>query len=325
MGLSYNEIVEKIKSKGLSDEEIQKKVKHKLDQLSGLISKEGAVQIIANELGIKIFRDVGKLKVSEIRAGMRDIEVDGKIKVLYGVKSFKNEKREGKVASLMVGDETGQMRVVLWDANHIAKIENGDLKEGEILKIKNTYCRDNNGFKELHLNSNSELILNPDGISITNVANNHASLDFAHKPILGLTETDRNVMLRGTIVQVFEPKFYEVCERCGKRAVIDGGVYRCGEHGIVNVKYASVLNFSLDDGTENIRVACFRDVVAKTMGVSDEQLMEIKDNPSKFGTIKDNVLGRQLEVSGRVTKNGMFNRIEFVANNIEELKPEKLL
>lgn len=257
---------------------------------------------------------------------MRDIEVDGKITALYGVRSFKNEKREGKVASLMIGDETGQMRVVLWDANHITRIENGEVKEGIILKIRNTYCRDNNGFKELHLNSNSELVLNPEGVKMGNVAdNNHASFDFVHKPILGLTEMDRNVMLRGTIVQVFEPKFYEVCERCGKRAVIDGGVYRCGEHGAVSVKYAAVLNFFLDDGTENIRVACFRDVVSKAVGVSDEQLIEIKDNPSMFETIKYNVLGRQLEVSGKVTKNGMFNRIEFVANNIEELKPEKLL
>jgi len=103
MGLTYEEIIAKIKEKGVSEEEIQTRIKQKLDQLSGLISKEGAAQIIANELGVKIFRDVGKLKVKEIRAGMRDIEVDGKVINLFEVRSFKNEKREGKVASFILG------------------------------------------------------------------------------------------------------------------------------------------------------------------------------------------------------------------------------
>ena len=123
MGLTYEEIIAKIKEKGVSEEEIQTRIKQKLDQLSGLISKEGAAQIIANELGVKIFRDVGKLKVKEIRAGMRDIEVDGKVINLFEVRSFKNEKREGKVASFILGDEGGQIRVVLWDVGHISKLE----------------------------------------------------------------------------------------------------------------------------------------------------------------------------------------------------------
>ena len=48
MGLTYDEIIAKIKEKGGSEEEIQSKIKLKLNQLSGLISKEGAAQIIAN-------------------------------------------------------------------------------------------------------------------------------------------------------------------------------------------------------------------------------------------------------------------------------------
>ena len=325
MGLSYEEIIEKIKEKGFNEDDIDGKIKQKLDQLSGLISKEGAAQIIANELGIKIFRDVGKLKIKEIRSGMRDIEVDGKVVNLFEVRSYKNAKREGKVASFILGDETGQIRIVLWDDGQIKKIEDKEIKEDGVIKIKNTYCRDNNGFKELHLNSRSELILNPEGVSIENVSANNFTPDFSHKPISELKTEDRNVILRGTIVQIFDPRFYEICEKCGKRAMMENGLYKCADHDAVGVKYASVLNFFLDDGTENIRVVCFRDAAAKVIGVSEDEFGKVKDNPGEFEKYRNGVLGKQLEITGRASMNDMFNRLEFVANGVEELKPEKIL
>ena len=52
--LPLQDIINKIKEKTeLSEAEINSKINQKLDQLSGLISKEGAAHIIANELGVK--------------------------------------------------------------------------------------------------------------------------------------------------------------------------------------------------------------------------------------------------------------------------------
>ena len=51
----YDEVVEKIVSETeLSKEDVDDKVKIKMDQLSGLISKEGAAHIIANELNVTL-------------------------------------------------------------------------------------------------------------------------------------------------------------------------------------------------------------------------------------------------------------------------------
>jgi replication factor A1 len=325
-GLSYEEIIEKIKEKGLSQEDVEGKIKEKLVQLSGLISKEGAAQIVANEVGVKIFREVGKVKIKDIRPGMRDIELDGKVVAVYDVRSFKTEKREGRVASFMVGDETGQIRIVLWDEGQIQKVESKQIIDGIILNIKNTYCRDNNGFKELHLNSGSEIALNPPGVVIGEIAvNSSMNVDFTHKKINELTENDRNVILKGTIVQIFDPRFYEVCAQCGKRALTENGVFKCAEHGPVEVKYAAVLNIFFDDGTDAIRIACFRNQAANVLGVNEDDLSKVKDNPVDFETIKNKALGKQLEISGRGSKNEMFNRMEFIANTVEELKPEKIL
>ncbi len=127
-------IIEKIKEKaGLSDNEIDTRVKDKLDQLSGLISEEGALHIIANELGVKILDDPGKLQIKNVLAGMRNVELTGKVTNIYEVRTFEKETRKGKVGSFMIGDETGIIRIVAWNdkADILAK-----LKEHDIIKIE---------------------------------------------------------------------------------------------------------------------------------------------------------------------------------------------
>ena len=75
--IPYEKIIEKIKEQAkISDSEIESKIKEKTDQLAGLISKEGAAHIIANELGVKLFEE-GNLKIKDILPGMRSVETSG--------------------------------------------------------------------------------------------------------------------------------------------------------------------------------------------------------------------------------------------------------
>lgn len=320
--LSYEELVERIKEKGLSDEEIKNKINKKLEDLSGLISKEGAAHLIANEVGVKIFEDIGEIKINKVLVGMRSVDVVGKVISNYGVREFKTEKREGKVASFLIGDETGRIRITVWDENIINKLVN--LKEEDIVKVKVAYSRENNGFMELHVGNRGEIEINPENVKIENVAEPVLRQGVV-KQIKDLGENDRNVILRGTIVQLFEPRFYEVCENCGKRIHLEEGNFKCLDHGVVNPKYAAVMNFFLDDGSENIRVVVFRDLARSVLDVDESKLLSFREKPQDFEEIRSNILGKQVEVSGRVVKNEMFNRIEFIAGNVETLNPEKLI
>ncbi len=321
--LNYDSIISKLKENGLSLFEIEEKIKDKMEQLSGLISKEGAAHIIANELGIKIFEDIGEIKIKEAKNGMRNVNLNGRLMINFGVREFKNEKRTGRVGSFVVGDETGTIRVVLWDDSHVNLMEN--LKDNYIVRVENGYIKENNGYKEIHLNNNSKLIFNPEGVEIKNVMTNGAAIiNSKVKEIKDLGQNDR-VSIRGTVVQVFEPRFYEICGDCGKRARIENGGFKCEQHGNVIPKYAYVVNCVLDDGSESIRVACFRESACKLIGINEEELLTVRENPSKFEMIKDSVLGRQIKTDGRVNKNIMFDRLEFVANFVEELDPEELL
>lgn len=136
--IPYEQVITKIKTSSyLSVEDIEAKIKQKMDQLSGLISKEGAAHIIANELGVQLYdKFSGRLQIKNILPGLRDVEVLGKITRKYEIKEFKVGEREGKMGSFVIGDETGTIRVVMW--GHIAEKLN-EIKEGDIIKITSAY------------------------------------------------------------------------------------------------------------------------------------------------------------------------------------------
>lgn len=152
---NYVRILEKIsKASGLPKEELEKKVATKREKLSGLISKEGAAQVVAVELGISF--DDEKLKIDELLPGMRKVNTSGKVINLSPVRTFTTKKGdEGKVANLWIADDSSNIKVVLWDTNHIALIEKGEITEGVVIVISNGSMRDN----EIHLGSFSELKL----------------------------------------------------------------------------------------------------------------------------------------------------------------------
>ena len=318
--LSYNEIINKIKTeKGLSEEEIKEKVKEKLNRLTDLVSKEGAAHIVANELGVKLFDSLNRreVKISRLIAGMRSVVVSGKVLKLYRVISFNKGGRDGKVASFLIGDETGRVRIVLWDANIIKLIEDGSIKEGVIVKVQNGYVKNNNGFTEVNLGSQGNLTVNPEGVTIENVKES-TGMNFVRKQLKDLTDNDAASVL-GTIIQIFEPRFYDVCTQCNKKVNVENGKTVCKEHGEVIKTDACVVNFSLDDGTGTIRCVAFRETAERILGKSTIDLKTVN-----FEGLKKDILGKQILASGRVNKNEAFDRVEFRISNFEDADPKQI-
>lgn len=321
IGLSFDDIVEKIcEIKGVSEDEIKSRVREKMNKLSGLISNEGAAHIVANELGVDLFEIIRKngLKINKIAPGMRGVGVSGKVIKIYDVRSFKKENREGKVGSFLIGDETGAMRAVMWDTNQIKLIEDGTIKEDIIIKLTDGFVRDNNGYKEMHLSNRSEIKINPAGVEIGEVKIGGYDGNRAKKLIKDLNEGDF-VNVYGTVVQLYEPRFYEACPECNKK--LNNG---CVDHGNVVPKTVPVLNFFMDDGTGNIRITAFRENVGAVLNLSNDKVSEFKDNPAAFEDYRRSVLGRQLIISGKVNKNNIYNNLEMNANSVIEADPTEL-
>ncbi|MFC1686843.1 OB-fold nucleic acid binding domain-containing protein [Nanoarchaeota archaeon] len=198
--IPLSEIKDKIKKeKKLTEEEINERIKNKINELSGLISEEGAAHIIANELGIKIVEEEGRLKVKSIYSGMKNIEFLGKVVDKSEIREFNKGERSGKVGSFTIGDETGTIRAVCWNdqTDLLNKVNKDDL-----ILIKSGYVKENNyNQKELHLNDRSKIEINPEGETIGEVK---IGLTYERKKISDLKEEDNQIEILGTIVQVMD-------------------------------------------------------------------------------------------------------------------------
>jgi len=310
-------IIERIKNeKGLSDAEINQMIEKKIEQLSGLVSREGAAHIVANELGVKLFEPVeGRIQIKNVLVGMRRVEVAGKVLQLGAAREFETpDGKQGKVGSLMIGDESDVIRVVLWGS--VADKLN-EISEGDLIKIENGYVRERNGRKEIHLSDKGNIIINPSDIEIGEVKLPTPE----QKKIIELNEGDLNVEIVGTIIQVFDPTFYEVCPVCGKRIKkVEGSEgtsaegFKCNKHGLFKEpSFAYVLNIFIDDGSDIIRCVLFRENATALIG---EDVMSYKNG--SFDGVKMRLIGTQVKLRGRVVKNLLFDRLEFIVNEVEK-------
>jgi len=308
MQQNYESLVEKIsKLSGLEKEEIDRRVEAKRAKLSGLISKEGAAQIIAAELGVNF--DQMQLKISELLSGMKKVNTIGKIIAILSIREFEKAGKKGKVANFIIADETGNVRVVLWDTNHISLLEKNEIQKGDVIEIHNASLR--NG--EVHLSGFSEI--KKSAVVLENVKVERTG----EKKTLEELQEGKNVSVRALVVNLYPPRFFLVCPECGKKALPDGDGHVCAEHGRVLPKERSLINFVLDDGTATSRCVLFSEQIAKLIPEED-----LKD-AEKLSIFREDILGSELLVSASVKKNQLSSDLELNAFNIERIDADKLI
>ncbi len=301
--VAYEQLLERIsRASELSVSDIERRVEAKRAKLSGLVSKEGAAQIVAAELGINFEKQ--KVKINELMSGKR-ANFSGKIIKLFPVREFKKENREGKVANMLVADETGNIRVVLWDINHIKIIEQNEIKEGDVIEIANANMRND----EVHLTGFSDLKISQE------VMENVKSERLFSDKRLAEVRTGEAVKLRAFVVQAFPPRFFDTCPECNGKAVSDGEMAVCEKHGRVVPQKRALLNIVLDDGTENSRAVLFSEAIEQ-LGFNLGEA---------FDTARETLLGRELMFSGTMRQNKFFNNNELFVSGIEEIDLDKMI
>ncbi|MDA3836487.1 MAG: OB-fold nucleic acid binding domain-containing protein [Nanoarchaeota archaeon] len=299
---NYSKILEKVASiSGIEHEEIERRVEAKRAKLSGLISKEGALQVIAAELGISF--DNEKLKIDELLPGMRKVNFTGKVITMYPIREFTTKSGDkGKVANIVLADDTSNIRVVLWDTNHIALLESGDVKEGVVVEIGSGGMREN----EVHLGSFADFKISSETFDTV-----QTEKPVKEKTIEAYSPAD-TVSTRAFIVQAFDPRFYDANPTTGKKIT---------EEELASgapVEKRAILNVVIDDGTDNIRGVMFHDMVQK-MG-----LVEYED-AEKLAAQKNALIGKEFVFGGVVKRNSYFNNYELVVNSIDEVDLDKLI
>jgi len=316
--LPIPDVIERIQSEtGLAKDAIKEQIKEKMKALEGLVSEEGAAYIVASELGVHLFREQSTsysepVKISTILAGMMSVDTIGKVTRIFAAKEFTTKDgRKSKVGSLVIADGTGTIRVAVWDrkADILEKI-----KSGMIVKIKSAYAKLNNLDKaELHVGTKGTIILEPKGVVID-------LSGVADAPLKKITEINTGdfATLRGTVVQLFPPKLYPICPKCGKKVVAAPEGFICTEHKIVESQQAMLFSIVLDDSTDTMRTVAFKETAGKLCGLQTNEVQEIlaKDGPVILQEkVEEFLLGRIIEVSGRAKQNIAREQIEFMISS----------
>jgi len=300
---NYSQLVERIaRSSGLDNEEIERRIEAKRAKLSGLISKEGAAQVVAAELGISFEKE--KMKLAELLSGMKKVNVVGKIIQMSPVRTYNKDGREGKIGSFVLADDTSNIRTVLWDTNHIALIERSEIKEGDVVEIANGSIRNS----ELHLTGFSDIKKSSE------ILEKVIEEKVIHEKLIKQLNQGENVGIRAFIVQVFEPRFFTVCPSCRKKVSESG---ECAEHGKVAGEKRALLSIVLDDGSETMRAVLFSDQIQKI--IPKEEL------ETGFEKRRQDLLGKEMLFSGQVRKNQLYDNLEFFVNEWKEINIDELI
>ena len=315
----YIEFLKRIaKESSLEEKEIDRRVKQKQATLGGLVTLEGAALIVASELGVRF--DKQKAKIAELMVGMRNMNVIGKIVKIFPLRRYTQRSgSEGKVASFLLADETASVRAVLWDTAHISLLEDEKLKQEDVIEIKNADVRGAD-IKELHLSGKSAIARSDERIENVKI-----SFTLSSSKISDLVEGDR-VSVRATIAQIFPLRFFPACPECRSRLAEDGEKFYCSKHGEVMPKFMPILSFYIDDGSANIRAVCFLDALVKLLDVSEEQILNLKaEAGNETADLKDKLLGEEFFFEGRVRKNALFDRQEFIVNSASRIDVDRLI
>ena len=126
-------IYEKI-SHVISEKDFLQRIQDKVETMGGLCDETMAAMLVANELG---FSEVGrdKVKIENIAAESGQVNFVAKVISVFDAKEFtRNDGTIGRVGNLIVGDETGKIRVTLWD-NMADLIKADKVKVGQTLQI----------------------------------------------------------------------------------------------------------------------------------------------------------------------------------------------
>lgn len=114
----------------VSEEEFREAVEAKVEQMGGLADEETAAMLIAHDL------DGGEVEtIADIEPGLEEVKFLGKVTGVGELRTFERDgDDDGHVLNLDVADESGAVRVALWDEDAIAAEE--EIAAGDVFRIK---------------------------------------------------------------------------------------------------------------------------------------------------------------------------------------------
>jgi replication factor A1 len=245
-----------------------------------------------------------------------------------GMSTFsRKDGSEGKRLVLILADATGQVRAVAW--NRSAE-ELSEVGKGDHLRLEGAACR--SGLRqdlELHINESTKALRNPPGLKISSPSTQPilTSEGVRGQRQLSDLQEGQTVTVQGTIVQVIHQKsVYDACPQCSRKVSIEGDVISCSKCGKVDhAEPRLIAKIVIDDGTENRRVSFIGASAEKLLGITGQKakalIDESGDELEPVRLVEDQLLGKEVVISGRIRMNTFSNELEVSVTQLETANP----
>src|SRR2546425_2567839 len=148
------------KNLDMSRAELLSMVERKKQESHGLLSDEGAVRLLAQQLaglsGQSV--NISDLRISSVQAGLSDATISGEILSISQLREFqRSDGSVGKLVRVKLKDSSGQITCVLWDST-AEIVEKEQLGTGSELRLAHGYTRLGlAGEVEFHVGSRSKM------------------------------------------------------------------------------------------------------------------------------------------------------------------------
>ncbi|MFH1240656.1 MAG: OB-fold nucleic acid binding domain-containing protein [Candidatus Diapherotrites archaeon] len=253
-----NSIIEKIIEKtGKSMNEVEALINEKKEKFSGLLTDSGAAFMVAKELNVKVDATSASTeftKISKLEDGIQNVDVLVKVLQVFSAREFEKSGKKGLLCNLVVADETGEIRLTLWN-KEAERIQNEQIQKGDVLMLKNCYVSSYNDRKQLSLGYSGEMIINPEEQKVdVSISENKLTKLEELKPEM----SDVDSVAR--ILRIYPATEFSHEGRKGK-----------------------VLNFQISDGSAIMRATAWNDIADQVMALSENDLIKIESAYTKQG------------------------------------------
>src|SRR5665647_120642 len=181
----------------ISKEDFLQRIQDKVENMGGLCDEPMAAMLVANELG---FSDVGRdsVKIGNITAESGPVSFVARVVSVFDTKEFtRNDGTIGRVGNLIVGDETGKIRVTLWD-NMADLIKAEKVKAGQNLQISG-YAKQGYSGVEVNVGNNGVLTESEEEIDVA----------ASSQKIMDIKDGMGDLNLTGNVLEISEVRTFQ--------------------------------------------------------------------------------------------------------------------
>ena len=257
----------------VDEDEFRERVEDKVEQMGGLCDEATAAKLVSHELEEDRVYDVDEITVEK-----DEVRFVGKVVDVGEPKEFeRDEGDDGMVANVRVRDETGEVRVALWD-EYAASVD--ELEEGDVLKVKGAPKDGWNGGVEINARE----------IEIDEEDEHEVDVDVTGSAVGAgeVTAGASDVSILGRVLETSEPRTFDRDDGEGK-----------------------VANIAVGDETGWVRVALWDERADDVSSLTDGDVVRVRDGYARErdGGVEVNVGSRG--TVERVEEDELDESVEF--------------